>query len=425
MKVLEIFIQMRGLLTQALSKQKLILLIAAGCSLVLIASLFLYSVKSQYVPIYQETNLSFHERSERRHFLEEMGIPFRENSSGELEVPKEDVEMLKQHFSSFQAKSKDVSKGFELFDSNTWIKGDKELQVLEMRALKGQLERDLAGFESIKTARVSFDSAPTKKFSGQIKQPKASVIVTMQPGQVLSWSQLSAITAHLAGAIHGLEPHMIAVSDTAGHLYQVPQSAPHFDPETTQKMIQKEALEREVRGYLERVLGSEHYHMTLSLVDEKLFISLCYDTNKRKDTSFFETEVKQHISLLSKELEIDFSALPFKETAEILPVKPSFWGRLNVFVFVALLFFPPLLLLGGYLYKKKKNGHSEEEKLTKIVPKINLEKLAKSLESEDPELIAWTLSYLEPERAEKIMNRFPDSFQEQVMYHLSALEEEL
>src|ERR1700722_4001480 len=41
-------------------------------------------------------------------------------------------------------------KGFELFDSGTWIKGEKELQMLEMRALKGQLEIEIEKFENIK-----------------------------------------------------------------------------------------------------------------------------------------------------------------------------------------------------------------------------------------------------------------------------------
>jgi type III secretory pathway lipoprotein EscJ len=418
MKLNEIYLQLLALFSKATLKQKILFALSSICVFLIVGVLFLYSLKSNYAPLYQENILSQHEKTERRHLLEEMGVPYRENKSGEIEVPKEDLESLRSQIMS----SSKETKGFELFDSNTWIKGDKELQVLEMRALKGQLERDLMGFDSVKGARVSFDTTPEKKFATQSSEAKASVILTLHDHSPLSWTQLHAITAHLAGAVRGLEPHMIAVSDTQGRLYQIPDKDAESQPSRIQKKLAQEKLQANVRTFLDRILGQENYHLTLDGDEERLSISLCYDER----APFLEEELSKiltdHLKPLTQILELDLSSLPFYGSPIVEKVNQPLWGFFHVLLFLFFLMGAPILYFFHYYHQRK--SAPEEEKLTKIVPKINLEKLASSLEREDPELIAWTLSYLEPQRAEKIMDRFPPEFQEEVMHHLSEMESE-
>jgi flagellar M-ring protein FliF len=156
-------------------------------------------------------------------------------------------------------------KGFELFDSNTWIKGEKELQILEMRALKGQLERDISEYENIRTANVILDIAPPRPFGGSMYQTKASVILTPMPGARLSNSQLRAITFHIAGAVRGLQPNMVAISDTSGKLYQA------IDPENDVDMLRsaeialEERIKAKVDGMLAMVVGHNNSYSTVQV----------------------------------------------------------------------------------------------------------------------------------------------------------------
>jgi hypothetical protein len=418
MKLNEIYLQILPLVVKASLKQKILFASFSTALILLVSSLFFYSYQTNYTALYQENALSFHEKTERRHLLEEMGIPYREGKRGEIEVPKEEVEVLRTQLLS----SQESSKGFELFDTNTWIKGDKELQVLEMRALKGQLERDLAGFDSIQSARVSFDTAPAKKFSGGTVQAKASVILTLQNKNPLSWTQLHAVTAHMAGAVRGLEPHMVAVSDTQGRLYQIPDDTTENYFSRVQRLLIAEKMQVDVRSFLDQLIGSENYHLTLHGDEENLSLSLCYNERVPVEQQQLSDLLTKHLKHLTKNLDLDLSALPFCTGGQEKVDSAPLWGFFHIALFVLLLLGAPALYF--FRFKEKKNRVVDEEKLTKIVPKINLEKLAKSLEREDPELIAWTLSYLEPHRAQKIMDRFPQDFQEEVMHHLSEMERE-
>lgn len=109
--------------------------------------------------------------------------------------------------------------GFELFDATTWIKGEKELEVLEMRALKEQLQKELATFEHITTAYVLLDLS-SRHTLGRAEKPKASIIVSLAENSVLTSSKIEAILQHVTGAVRGLEKNRVALSDTRGRVYR-------------------------------------------------------------------------------------------------------------------------------------------------------------------------------------------------------------
>ena len=205
--------------------QKGVFLATLVCLIAIFGILLFKSSASNYVPLYSGKALSSYAMGEIRSYLEHFSIPFQEDKEGGLLVLAEHVEQVRAELGAAGIPKLEQGKGFELFDTNTWIKGEKELQVLEMRALKGQLEKDLAAFENIKSASVILDIPPQKTFNGAKYQTKTSVILTLMPKARLSGSQLRAITNHLAGAVRGLEPSRIAISDTTGKLYKA------IDPE--------------------------------------------------------------------------------------------------------------------------------------------------------------------------------------------------
>ncbi len=317
-------------------------------------------------------------------------------------------------------------KGFELFDTNTWIKGEKELQVLEMRALKGQLETDIAGFDQIKSASVILDMAPGKSFGAKQYKTKASVILTLMPGARLSLSQMRAITNHLAGAVHGLEPNMIAISDTTGKLYKA------IDPDGEAEFISnaalefEEHLEQKIGSLLSVLVGEEHFFATVQAMMEKgdehpraFSIVVAID----QEHADVVKDVEKYLQSMLKGYEV-----PFYLAVEpaFFEKKKSLWeetrkgsGYLGLIVtaFVVI-----LALLSLYPLFRRYSNKKREESLFNVMTRIDIKKLAESIEGEDPETIALMLSYLEPARAEQLLASFPQEYQEEVLNHLSELE---
>ena len=83
-----------------------------------------------------------------------------------------------------------------------------------------------------------------------------------------------------------------------------------------------------------------------------------------------------------------------------------------------------LLSLGGgiYFFFFHSSKKREEEILFDAMTRIDVKKLAASLQKEDPATIALMLSYLEPKRAEQMIAALPETMQEKVLLHLGEME---
>ena len=139
-------------------------------------------------------------------------------------------------------------------------KGEKELQILELRALKGQLEQDIAHFDNIRSANVILDIPPQRPFGGGPQQkPKASVILTLRAGARISAQELRAITYHIAGAVRGITPNMVAISDTTGKLYQAIDPDADYDITRTSEITLEENLKSKIDSMLAKIAGYDHF----------------------------------------------------------------------------------------------------------------------------------------------------------------------
>ncbi len=392
-------------------------------------------------PLYPAQHLSASDRGEIRGFLEKQGILFEEKTEGCFLVPRKSIQRLRLDLGMVGIPNQCQSKGFELFDTNTWIKGDKELQVLEMRALKGQLEKDIAKYEMIKSATVILDMAPSRPLAGEaLSKTKASVILSLMPEARLSTSQLRAITYHLAGAVRGLEPHRIAISDTTGKLYQTISPTEKQEMET-RSLEAIENLENKIKDLLTRCIEPEHFYLSLQTKPsgddgEMLSVLVLLERvilTSEKPAMIWQKEVEKRIKVIMQglglqgEVFIDFFS---SYNAEALPEKKrripytGLFCTVGVFFLALLAIFP---LFKKPLSKRKSSKisrHKEDEKLFQFMTQVNLEQIAVAIQNESPENIAFLLSYLQPSRAEQILLALPHEKQEKVLFHLADMEKE-
>lgn len=227
--------------------------------------LVINAASTRYKPLYPADRLTISDAAEIKSYLDSSRINYEIQGDTVILVPESNVHNLRMDLAAIGLPKKHRGKGFELFDSNTWIKGEKELQVLEMRALKGQLERDIISYENIKSASVILDIAPPRPFGGSMYKTKASAILDLMPGARLSQSQLRAITYHIAGAVRGLMPNMIAISDTTGKLYQAIDPEGNVDLLRNSEIASEERLKAKVDGMLAMVVGSDSFYSTVQV----------------------------------------------------------------------------------------------------------------------------------------------------------------
>jgi len=426
----EIFKQLKTIWTSVKGTHKCV----AVAILFLIFSTLCYawytSASHDLVPVFSNKFFTPSEIETIEAYLIEKAIPYQMDEKKGPLVAAEQLMEVKRGLGTHQ---KEVgAKGFELFDTNTWIKGEKELQVLEMRALKGQLEKDLTSFENIKSASVILDIPPQKSFNSSKLQTKASVILTLMPKQHLSASQLRAITNHIAGAVRGLEPQMIAISDTTGKLYQ------SIDPSGMDAihhhagLFFEEHVQEKVNALLSHFVGKDHFYSHVQAVLDKhtdvvqsLSIAALIDKDVVETQGNIRHEIERQLNSLAKGYGMDEPPLidfisfgqkkiPLSETCE----KKNGLGLLCTCLFIGLSFCAGVL----WFWKGKGKKSQDDEAFFKLMTRVDMKKLSESMAGEDPQTIALMLSYLEPKRAEQLISSMKTELQEAVLMHLADFE---
>src|SRR5690606_29634126 len=131
---------------------------------------------------------------------------------------------------------------------------------------------------------------------------------------------------HLAGAVHGLEPNMIAISDTTGKLYKVLD--PDGDGEdllSNASLAFEEHVDQKIRALLMPLLGAERFVCSVQAVVEKgqqqphsLSIAVAVDPELKE----FAGEIENQLRALASGYEVPFhlavDAIPFEK-------KKSLW----------------------------------------------------------------------------------------------------
>ncbi len=138
-------------------------------------------------------------------------------------------------------------KGDELYDTPTWGKTDQEMRVLERRALEGELARTISGFHGVEKAVVHLGLPETSPLRKLERPAKASVVVTLRGGRVLSAEAVSGITYLVANAVPQLSGDQVAVLDSEMRLLSAPADG------TARGLTSRQLeMQRSVEDYLEQ-----------------------------------------------------------------------------------------------------------------------------------------------------------------------------
>lgn len=108
------------------------------------------------------------------------------------------------------------SVGFELFNNSEFGMTEFAQKVNYLRALQGELERTIAGFDEIKLARVHLVLPESSLFKRKQAKPKASVMIVMKNGLVLMPEQISGIQKLVSASVPEVMPGEVTIVDQKG-----------------------------------------------------------------------------------------------------------------------------------------------------------------------------------------------------------------
>ncbi len=145
--------------------------------------------------------------------LQNMGIPYKVEPGRILVPTKYNVYELRMRLASMGVFGA-TSKGFELLDQQAFGATSFDRQVRYQVALQGELERSIVTIEGVKAARVHLTLPKyTYYVRGEMTEPRASVLVVLEPGRDLTQNQIKGIMELVAGAVEGLKLENVKVID--------------------------------------------------------------------------------------------------------------------------------------------------------------------------------------------------------------------
>lgn len=150
--------------------------------------------------------------------LTEWKVPYRYTDGGTgIEVPEDVVYDTRMKLVSAGVPS-GGHVGFELFNDADFGVTEFAQRVNYQRAMQGELERSIGALPGVEAVRVHLTIRRPGLFVGQQDGSKASVAVTMTPGEQLTPQQVAGIRNLVAAAVDGLDPSAVVVLGPGGVL---------------------------------------------------------------------------------------------------------------------------------------------------------------------------------------------------------------
>lgn len=145
--------------------------------------------------------------------LQTMGIQYKVEPGRILVSDKYNVYELRMRLASMGVLGA-TTRGFEILDQQSFGATSFDRQVRYQVALQGELERSIMTISGVKAARVHLTLPKyTYYVRGEMAEPRASVLVVLQPGQDLAQNQIKGIMELVAGAVEGMKLENVKVVD--------------------------------------------------------------------------------------------------------------------------------------------------------------------------------------------------------------------
>lgn len=187
--------------------RKIALVIISVVTVIAIGTLLYVSLKPKYTVLF--SNMDSKDSGNVIANLDSKGAKYKIEGNSIL-VEKSQVDKLRMEMLS-EVQITEGSQGFELFDKGSIGATDEESRIMYQRALSGELERTIKGFEEVQAAKVNLVLPNNSAFVTKPSPASASVTVKLAPGSELSQEQVKAIVHLVSGSVENLDKEDVTV----------------------------------------------------------------------------------------------------------------------------------------------------------------------------------------------------------------------
>ncbi|PXX96762.1 flagellar basal-body MS-ring/collar protein FliF [Halomonas sp. LBP4] len=234
------------------------LMIAGAASIAIVVALLMWARSPEYRVLY--SNLTEADGGRIIGELDNRGVPYRFSQGGQaLLVPGDQVHGLRLQLAE-QGLPRGGNVGFELMDGQAFGISQFAEQVNFQRGLEGELARSMESLGPVERARVHLALAKQSVFVRDREPAKASVILTLHGGRVMSEGQVNAIVHMVSSSVPELAADDVTVVDQNGRLLSM-QGAKGRDLDGTQLDYINEverSYQRRIENILVPILGRDN-----------------------------------------------------------------------------------------------------------------------------------------------------------------------
>ncbi|MDR2677988.1 MAG: flagellar M-ring protein FliF [Zoogloeaceae bacterium] len=196
--------------------QKIVLAVVAAAVVALLVGVWLWSRQPGYRVLF--TNFSDKDGAAIIAALEQSAVPYRLAEGGAaILVPAGKVHEVRLRLAG-QGLPRGGSVGFELMENQKFGISQFAEQVNYQRALEGELSRTIESIAAVEAARVHLAIPKPSVFVREEQKPTASVLLRLQPGWLLTPSQVAGISYLVASSVPQLVLANVTITDQDGNL---------------------------------------------------------------------------------------------------------------------------------------------------------------------------------------------------------------
>lgn len=164
-------------------------------------------------------NLSIEESAKITEKISEQNVFYEVRGNGSsIYVPADQIYTLRASLARDGLMPRSGEPGYEIFDNEKLGVSPMVQKMNYNRAIQGELARTIQVFEGVEFARVHIVRPEQTMFVSDGDPASASVMLRLKPGFRISNSTIAAISNLVAGAIEGLSPEKVMVTDSNGRM---------------------------------------------------------------------------------------------------------------------------------------------------------------------------------------------------------------
>ncbi|ALA58335.1 flagellar basal-body MS-ring/collar protein FliF [Nitrospira moscoviensis] len=237
--------------------QRMIILIALAGSVAGLIAVALWTQQPDMQVLF--TNLNGEDAAAIIDKLKETKVPYETTGGGStVLVPSAQVHDLRLQLAT-QGLPHGGGVGYEIFDRTSIGMSEFVQKLNYRRALQGELARTIAQMPEVERARVHLAIPERRLFANEQDRARASVILSLRNGQLLTKAQVQGVVHLVASSVEGLQTRDVTVVDGHGNMLSSTAAADETAGLTNTQLEYQRAIEKDIetriQTMLERIVG--------------------------------------------------------------------------------------------------------------------------------------------------------------------------